>query len=216
MEYSPFDERIGDQACPDTMSKVNVALIRSRLNEKGYGNNMKGASKAAGLGETALRDLITPGRKGNLNPTMKTLKSVGNLLDLSPTEIMSGVAPPFRVPVIGRVSAGDGWSSVDDDEREEVELSVEDGAFAILVRGESMLPVYRPGDLLIAIRRPGSKIEAMLGLDCIVETVGGERYVKRLAPGSKGRFTLRSYNRGDIEDVALAWAAPITWVRRRR
>lgn len=80
-----------------------------------------------------------------------------------------------------------------------------------------MAPVYREGDLLIGAKRTGKSADNLLGLDCIVVTEDGERYVKFLARGTaRGAFNLRSYNPAhkDIENVRLSWAAPILWVKR--
>lgn len=187
------------------------------MREKGWGNNMKALSKAAGLGETAVRDLLTPGRRSNTNPTRRVLEGVGKQLDLTVAQMTSEPAPPAVVPVIGIVSAGEGWSPISADSNHTTEFRIDDDAFALEVRGDSMSPVYRDGDMIIAARRAIARSDNLVGLDCVVELIDGRRFVKILAKGSiKGKMTLRSYNVGhkDVEDVTLAWAAPIIWVKR--
>ena len=195
------------------MARLNRDLFLSRMQELGH--NMKSLSKAAGLGETAARDLL----KRSENPTQRTLTAFAGALGLTVPELTNDTDRTARIPIVGYVSAGEGWSPVDDESHDVIELSVEGDAIALHVRGDSMIPVYRDGDLLIGIKRSQRRAENVIGLDCIVETTDHRRFVKFLARGSeKGLFCLRSYNPSaghkDIEDVTLLWAAPIVWVRR--
>lgn len=125
-----------------------------------------------------------------------------------------------NIPVVGRVAAGESFLPFDDNPQgsgyEEIEFTLDDAdPIAIEVRGESMLPVYRPGDYLLCSRRRGTDIEMCLNKDCVVKTDQGEGYVKKLINGSEpGTFTLISYNAPSIEGVRLLWAAPIIWVKR--
>lgn len=80
-----------------------------------------------------------------------------------------------------------------------------------------MVPVYRSGDILVGVKHAGRTAHNLIGLDCIVETDTGERYVKFLSKSTqKGRFNLRSYNPAnrDIEDVRIAWVAPVMFIKR--
>lgn len=92
----------------------------------------------------------------------------------------------------------------------------------IVVRGDSMWPVYRDGDLLFYERADGVPKDA-LTRDCVCQVAPkhpeqdqGEMYVKRLLAGSKaGLYDLQSYNHPDLlRDQRLMWAAPIHWVKR--
>lgn len=199
-----------------TARRINVPRIMSKMVEKGYGTNMKRVSKDAGLAETALRDLVTPGRPGFDNPTPRKMKAIGKVLDLTISEMVFELAPPLEIPVIGFVSAGDGWHPVDDDSRETATFVVDDGAIAVHVRGDSMSPVYRSGDLIIAVRRAGANVENLVGLDCVIELKDRQRFVKTISACRKGRCTLRSYMQGfpDMIGADVAWAAPVIWVRR--
>ena len=125
-----------------------------------------------------------------------------------------------RIPVVGRVAAGESFLPFDDNPLgsgyDEIEFTLDDAdPIAIEVRGESMLPVYRPGDYLLCSRRRGVEIQQCLNKDCVVKTDQGEGYVKKLMNGATpGTFTLLSYNASPIENVRLLWAAPIIWVKR--
>lgn len=192
---------------------------RTRLDklivEKGF--SRKSLSKAAGFGETFIRDVIDLGR----DPGVERLSSICGLLGVSLNQLLYGEAGfSARVRIVGAVSAGEGWAPIDDGDTF-TELAIGGGGepIGLEVRGDSMRPVYRPGDVLIGSKIVQQSFTRLIGLDCIVMTKRGERYVKFLAKGSvRHRFNLRSYNVGagyeDIENVELDWAAPIAWVKR--
>jgi phage repressor protein C with HTH and peptisase S24 domain len=88
-------------------------------------------------------------------------------------------------------------------------------ASAYKVRGESMNPVYREGDILFfagAAEPPNQ----LLGKDCMVQVTDGARLIKNLRKGSKrGHYRLYSYATDtESDDVRLDWAAPVKWVQR--
>lgn len=87
---------------------------------------------------------------------------------------------------------------------------------AVVVRGESMWPVYRDGDVIFYARSERWSERACINRDCVVQVKDGPRFIKTLAKGTAANFfTLRSYQSPDIENVAVEWAAPVEWVRRR-
>lgn len=84
------------------------------------------------------------------------------------------------------------------------------------VRGDSMLPVYRHGDLVIGTEYLG-EIASLVGRDCFVQVVDGPLYLKVLRKGTKGKFNLESYNEDSplITNQAIDWVAPVAWVKRK-
>ena len=89
------------------------------------------------------------------------------------------------------------------------------GCDAYLVRGDSMEPVYRDGDILFPDSRTRS-VEDIAGRDCVVQVHDGPRLVKRVHRGG-GRSTVRlfSYATQDLtDDLRIDWAQPIIWVKR--
>lgn len=122
-----------------------------------------------------------------------------------------------KVPLYGIIAAGEEIEPVPLDNPEYVDcpFPIENGA-AVDVRGDSMQPVYRPGDRLFFSQRERSDYVALIGRDCIVRLRDGRRFVKTLLRGTKrGLYRLRSYaTLRDIEDVEVDWAAPVEWVRR--
>jgi hypothetical protein len=194
--------------------RVDKVKILARMLALGYGDNMKAVSNAAGLGETALRDMLTKGRPGYDNPTPRKLQAIGEVLSLSISEML--LEPSFapRIAVIG-TAHDDGLLKLAAGEAQRAErFEIEEGAVGVQVIGDSMSPIYRDGDLLIGVVRGGAFAENLLGLDCIVELADGRRFVRPVA--SAGRVTLKSLDsRAEIiEDAILAWVATIVWVRR--
>jgi repressor LexA len=80
-----------------------------------------------------------------------------------------------------------------------------------------MLPKYRDGDILYIQRTHEGVIEDDIGDDCAVRLTTGETYVKQLVRGSEpGRWTLRSLNAPDMENVEVEWATRVLFIMPRR
>lgn len=193
-------------------------LWRERLIERmvALGFNRKTLSLASGHGETFVRDLL----KGH-SPTVDKLLSVCETLGVTVAYILDGEAPTFqRVHVIGQSASAENWAPFEEGGATltDVELRLNGGeAIAVEIRGDFMSPAYRNGDVLIGAKSIGRNVDNLIGLDCIVMTENGHHYIKILQRGvARGTFTLRSLvpGRPDVEGVKVAWAAPITWIKR--
>ncbi|MBT3917489.1 MAG: helix-turn-helix transcriptional regulator [Rhodospirillaceae bacterium] len=154
-------------------------------------------------------------------PRGDTMLRLADCLGVTESWLRFDVGPAvIKIPVVGRVTSGESFIPIDNSpinsSSEEVDFSLDDAdPIAIEVRGESMLPVYRPGDYLLCSRRRGIDIQQCLNRDCVVKTDQGEGFVKKLISGpADGSYTLVSYNAPAIEGVRLLWAAPIIWVKR--
>jgi len=89
-----------------------------------------------------------------------------------------------------------------------------DAVTAVVVKGDSMFPAYRDGDVIYYTKECDYDASC-LRKECVVKVKGGAAFVKVLKPGSKaGRFTLQSYNFPDIEDVQIDWACRVLWVKK--
>jgi phage repressor protein C with HTH and peptisase S24 domain len=105
----------------------------------------------------------------------------------------------------GGYPAGSGWDEIDLPSLEE------DGSYALEVQGDSMLPLYRDGDIVIV--SPAEKIRK--GDRIVVKTNDGEVMAKILKRRTASQVELMSLNR-DHEDRVLAlsdieWMARIVW-----
>ena len=80
--------------------------IKQRLEELGL--SMKGASQEAGLGETAIRDLMRPGH----SPRTSTIEALAPVLQTSVEWLMTGRGPEAQDPEVAEIV--DIWSRIPD------------------------------------------------------------------------------------------------------
>ena len=98
------------------------------------------------------------------------------------------------------------------------EIEIPGSAFkeyaAFKVRGDSLYPAYRDGEIIFA-RKAGGPPGDHVNRECVVRTEDGRTYLKTLILGSAGdRFTLLSFNAPPLPDQRVVWAAPVEWSRR--
>lgn len=179
------------------------------------GMTMKDASLSAGLNHSAISEWIGPKKKA---PSIENFVAACEAIGVSPLAILGGQVGPPKVPVVGVVSGGEGWTTIDEHKADPLEFSPgADDLIGLEVRGDSMEPVYRNGDFLVCQRLSGSNAHNLVNTDCVVRTADGGQYVKILKRGRQpGLFTLKSYNPrfDDMVDVRVEWAARVTWIKR--
>jgi repressor LexA len=155
---------------------------------------------------------------GKVSVNLKRLGEIAGILGVSIVDLVEDLP---RVPVVGRVGAGALVESIDDFPLGEGRRSAQcptgldpQNTVAVEVVGDSMLPIDE-GWLLFYSRNYDGVPTECLGKLCVVQLAdAGTRYVKRLKAGrSAGLFNLYSTNAREIEDVALAWAAPVLHAR---
>ncbi len=151
---------------------------------------------------------------GKVSVNLKRLGEIAEILDIGMVDLVEDLP---RIPVVGRVGAGATVDSIDDfpmgEGLHEVTCPVGlDPKYTVAVEvvGDSMLPIDE-GWLLFYTRNYDGVPSECLGKLCVVQLAdSGTRYVKRLKQGrGRGLFNLYSTNAREIEDVALAWAAPV-------
>jgi repressor LexA len=166
----------------------------------------------------------------------KTGKSKGGLaqaMGVRPgavSEILSGlrlikaseIAPIMEylelnsVPIMGRVGAG----AVIEPENEqvppeglgEVELPfpIAEEIIAFEVAGDSMLPKYENGDIIVVYRDQRHPLASFYGEEAAVRLKSGERYLKTIERGkSASSVNLTSFNAKPINGVKLEWIGEI-------
>lgn len=114
------------------------------------------------------------------------------------------------VPVVGIVGAGAQVFPIDDGGLDPVvpPFSVPEGAIAMIVRGDSMLPAYADGTYLVLM--PLADPRDALHRRAVVTLDDGSRMVKTVEPGSStGLFSLYSFNAAPIRDVVIVQAARV-------
>ena len=212
-------QALGDVCDISTMRDISAIreAIEREMKEKGF--SRRSLSSAAGLSESAVRDLMTR----TDNPGIGTLRRIAEALEM-PADELTGTA--LMVPMLGNIGAGGQvLFSVDPDD--ELNWVVEiplvprppltrGRLMALSVVGASMLPKYEDGDVIYVRRDHDGILPTYLNRYCAVRTADGGTFLKILAPGSQaGRYTLRSLNAPDMENVEVVWAAPVSFVRPR-
>lgn len=120
------------------------------------------------------------------------------------------------VPIMGRVGAG----AVIEPEHEqvppeglgEIELPfpISEETIAFEVSGDSMLPKYENGDVIVVFKEQQHPVSSFYGEEAAVRLKTGERYLKTIERGkSATQVNLTSFNAKPINGVRLEWIGEI-------
>lgn len=197
------------------MGDFDMNAFRDRLTRLMESRNIKRKplAKAAGLGETAIRDIFDERRN---DVRAGTLVRLAGFFEVPVDELLSEPA----MKLAGRVGAGGQVLFEPEDEFDAPMVERPPGAhgriIALEVVGASMLPKYEDGDVVYVSRDIDGIPRTAIGDYCAVRTADGGTFLKILSKGSvPGRYTLRSLNAPDMEDQEVIWAAPVRWVLPR-
>jgi len=94
-------------------------------------------------------------------------------------------------------------------EQVDVEFPIPDGLICFRVKGDSMLPQFRDGAVIVVWAEQKRPIEAFYGQEAIVHTESGRRFIKTIMRGQNGTVTLVSWNAAPIENQQLQWIGEI-------
>ena len=129
------------------------------------------------------------------------------------------VVRPQFVPIVGYAGAGSEIFTLDDHAKGDGldQIDVPAGVMslssvAVIVRGDSMLPVYRDGDTIFYDRQYKGNLDHLVGKTCIIRLLDGRTLIKGLYR-SNGTYTLLSHNAPPIMG-AIEWAAPVVWIKK--
>jgi transcriptional regulator with XRE-family HTH domain len=194
---------------------------KTRTMRQTIGRAIKAARKTGGLTQEGLASEIGKSRAtvaawegGDFLPDVETLAALEALLN-TPAGALR--APSLKTArVIGYVQAGDhGAEAIHHPEPIDLggvtlPTSAINGDAWLQVRGNSMLPDYRAGDLICYNADGVFDPVNCLRRRCVVQISDGRVLIKTLQPGSTpGRYDLASSNADLMTDELVAWAAPV-------
>lgn len=180
-------------------------------------------SANAGLDKSTIR-MMFEGR--TRSPKVSTCVSIASALGMSVEDVMARAdhaiaARRKSIAVAGRVGAGVRVPLVDEFEKGDGIYHVvcppqlrSHGIVAVEVEGDSMSPMYQPGDVLFFSRATHEGVpEEDIGRPCVVEDQAGNAWVKMVKRGSApGLWNLISLN----PSAESAWDQSIKWAARVR
>jgi phage repressor protein C with HTH and peptisase S24 domain len=194
-----------------------------------HGLTPSGLARRAGLDPTAFnrsKRVASDGRPRwpSTESIAKVLSATGESLDAfvglvrgEPFQPRAHFARPQPVPLLGLAQAGgggffdDGGFPVGQGWDEVALPAFGEDAYALEVSGDSMLPLYRKGDILIV--SPSARLRK--GDRIVVKTMEGEVMAKVLKRRSADQVELSSANpeHGDrvLKPSQIAWMARIVW-----
>jgi len=215
MKHPPFLRVSNGRIYPVVPDLLDIHAVRENLKklmvQKGVRPTTLSQRATGGKSKTLVADLMEKTRDIQLG----TLTRLAAALDVDLDELL---ARP-RVPIVGRIGAGGTVIFMDVGEEYDPDLTVlrppgiAGKLVALMVEGSSMLPKYREGDIIYIQRSHDGVLDKYLGQDCAVRLATGETYLKQLVRGSEpNRFTLRSLNAPDMENVEVEWATPVVFI----
>lgn len=200
---------------------------------KKHGYSTSGLAKKAGLDPTSFNKSkrISPDGK----PRWPSTESIAKILSITGSSIneltltiegfqeisLSAQPQNYSIPVIGYAQAGSagyfddagypagsGWDEVNLPQFN----SQNDGVYALEVIGDSMLPLYRDGDIIVV--SPDSDLRC--GDRVVAKTMNGEVMAKQLIRRTNNKIELGSFNPLHEPRIFapkdIAWIARIVWV----
>jgi len=170
----------------------------------------KTLSRAAGLNEQAVRDLMATVE----DPKISSLLKLADALRVPPGNLFANL-----VPVVGSVSGEGAVSFLESDV--DPQLAPQPpvafrSVVAFRVDTEDLMPAHRDHDLLYITREHHLIEQSFLEEECIVRLLDGRTFLKTLRRGTKeGLFSLCGLDGDpDLVDVRVDWAAPVLFTMR--
>lgn len=214
------------------ISHDTIWMAIDRLAES-TGFSTSGLAKKAGLDPTAFNrsKRISPEGKPRwpstesiakvLSVTGATMSDFIALVETREIYIVQPKSASRPIPILGLAQAGrDGYfddagfpagSGWDEVKFPDVQ-PVDESAYALEIQGDSMLPLYRDGDIIVV--SPSSQLRK--GDRVVVKTRKGEVMAKELVRRTVQKLELKSLNpdHGDLTLVPqeILWVARILWV----
>lgn len=184
------------------------------------GNRLKDLREAARLTQEQAAELMNVSKsqyvkleRGERRLTQDYIARASSAFRVTEAEILSR-QDGNMVPLMGFIGAGaeinPDFEQTPPEGLDQIELPfpLPDDMVAFEVRGDSMLPAYKDGHVVICYREQRRPTQAFYGEEAAVKTADGRRFLKTIMRGSSG-INLLSWNAGPIENVELEWIGEI-------
>jgi repressor LexA len=178
-------------------------MIDAEMIERGLqktGKSKGGLAKAMGVRAGAVSEILGGQR----------------LIKASEVQVIMDYLELNYVPIMGRIGAGaviePEYEQVPPEGLGEIELPfpISAEAIAFEVSGDSMLPKYENGDVIVVYREQRHPLASFYGEEAAVRLKTGERYLKTIERGkSPSMVNLTSFNAKPITGVKLEWIGEI-------
>lgn len=202
------------------MLKEILERIHKRLEATGL--SAAAASARAGLSKDAIRNIersVEQGKEGGAST--QTILKLAPILQTTASWLIEGLGSEHEafVPLVGYIGAGaeimPEFEQVPPEGLDQIHVPfpLPGEMIAFEVRGDSMLPVYKDGHVVIVYREQKKPVTSFYGEDAAVRTTDGRRFLKTIMKGTP--ITLMSFNAAPIENVGLEWVGEIFAVMPR-
>lgn len=158
--------------------------------------------------------------RGDRKLTVEWLEKLAPVLGVTVAELLDP-AQERKVPVVGYVGAGFQIFPIDDhikgaglDEVDAPPGLLEKSAVAVIVRGDSMIPVLEEGDVIYYDQQLEGNFDSLIGRMCVVQCSDGAMFVKQLKKAD-GRYYLHSHNAEPIFPSGIDWVARVLWIKKK-
>jgi transcriptional regulator with XRE-family HTH domain len=135
---------------------------------------------------------IGPYERDEYMPSRDVVEKLAGALETSPEYLQFGRSPHrSNLPRLGRLSAAGQLVQAD---RMPTLALAEERLVAVSVDDDAMLPVFRPGQLVLVTRAATLQLEPLIGRHVIAELTDGRQFLRRLLPAAEtGGYVLAAY-----------------------
>lgn len=176
-----------------------------------FGRRLRALRLAKGLRQAELARLvgrhqtaIGPYERDEYAPAPDIVERLARELDTSAEYLLFGRHPRrSAIPLVGRIGPG-GLA----EPAELGTLALKDDQLAgWQVADETMLPAYRPGQVVLVVAAAERRLEDLLGRDVLADLADGRRLLRRLLPAARPEvFDLAAWNGPTLVGASVAAA----------
>jgi transcriptional regulator with XRE-family HTH domain len=177
-----------------------------------FGRRLRALRQTLGVSQVELarrigrhQTVIGPYERDEYEPSREVVERLAVALETSPEYLYFGRSPQqTAITVAGRV----GGAGLLDPEPQSGLFHLRDSQLlGYRLLDDSMAPVFRPGQLLLALGAAAAAPANLLGREVLAELGDGRLLLRRLMPGAEpGRFDLAAYNAPPLLSVSVRTA----------